>query len=125
VRNAGTTTDIPRRNLFAFNAATGQVSTGFAPDPNGTVYALESAADEQSVYVGGSFGTITSGGSTVSVSNLFSCRANSVKYRTGTTPANTTIEWEERSCGFSRTHREMVNMPEIGTMAFVGIRVAR
>jgi PKD repeat protein len=71
VRNAGTTTDIPRRNLFAFNAATGQVSTGFAPDPNGTVYALESAADGQSVYVGGSFGTITSGGSTVSVSNLF------------------------------------------------------
>jgi len=61
----------------------------------------------------------------VSVSNLFSCTANSVKYKTGTTPANTTIESEERSCGFSRTHREMVNMPEIGTMAFVGIRVAR
>ena len=61
----------------------------------------------------------------VSVSNLFSCTANNVKYKTGTTPANTTIDSEDRSCGFSRTHREMVNMPEIGTMAFVGIRVAR
>lgn len=71
VRNAGSSTDIPRRNLFAFNAATGQVSTSFAPDPTGTVYALEPSADQQSVYIGGSFSSATSAGSAVSVSNLF------------------------------------------------------
>jgi iron complex outermembrane receptor protein len=61
----------------------------------------------------------------VSVANLYSCTANNVTFKTGTTPANSAIATEDRGCGFSRTHREMVNMPEIGTMAFVGLRVAR
>src|SRR5207237_829971 len=61
----------------------------------------------------------------LSVSNLYSCTANNVVFKAGTTPANTTIATEDRGCGFSRKHREMVNMPEIGTMAFVGLRVAR
>ncbi|WP_344111527.1 PKD domain-containing protein [Nocardioides humi] len=71
VRNAGSSTDIARRNLFAFNATTGQVSTAFAPNPNGLVYTLEPAADGSSVYIGGAFDSATSGGSTVAVSRLY------------------------------------------------------
>jgi len=71
VRNAGSSTDIPRRNLFAFDATTGAVSTTFAPNPNGTVYKVQAAADGTSVYVGGSFTSVTSGGASVSVSRLY------------------------------------------------------
>ncbi|KRB79997.1 hypothetical protein ASE01_00350 [Nocardioides sp. Root190] len=71
VRNAGTSTDIPRRNLFAFDATTGQVSTTFAPDPDGTVFTIEAATDGTSAYVGGAFGSVRSGGSTVAVSKLY------------------------------------------------------
>jgi len=70
VRNAGSSTDIPRRNLFAFHASTGQVSTTFAPNPNSTVYKVQAASDG-TVYVGGNFTSVTSGGSTVSVSRLY------------------------------------------------------
>jgi hypothetical protein len=70
VRNAGSSTNITRRNVFAFNATTGQVSTSFAPNPNGTVFKVLPAADGTSVYLGGSFSQITSGGALVSVSRL-------------------------------------------------------
>lgn len=71
VRNAGSATDIPRRNLFAFNATTGQVSTTFAPNPNSSVYKLLDAGDGQSVFIGGQFTSVTSAGSSVSVSRLY------------------------------------------------------
>ena len=70
VRNAGSSINITRRNVFAFNATTGQVSTSFAPNPNGTVYKALPAADGTSVYLGGNFTSITSGGTNVSVSRL-------------------------------------------------------
>jgi hypothetical protein len=70
VRNAGSTTDIARRNLFAFNATTGQISTTFVPNPNSTVYKVLPAADGTSVYLGGNFTSITSGGTNASVSRL-------------------------------------------------------
>jgi len=71
VRNAGSSVDIPRRNLFAFDAFTGQVSTTFAPNPNDRVYTVEPAADGRSVYVGGAFTSVTSSGSQVGVSRLY------------------------------------------------------
>ena len=71
VRNAGSSTDIPRRNLFAFHVTTGQVSTSFAPNPNGTVYKVQDASDLSSVYIGGNFTSVTSGGSSVAVSRLY------------------------------------------------------
>ena len=70
VRNAGSSTNIPRNNVFAFNATTGEVSTTFAPNPNGTVYKVLPAADGASIYLGGNFTRITSSGKKVSVSRL-------------------------------------------------------
>ncbi|HTI64643.1 MAG TPA: TonB-dependent receptor [Gemmatimonadaceae bacterium] len=59
----------------------------------------------------------------VGVSNLYSCTARNVAYKAGTTPANSVIVSEDRGCGLGRQHREMINMPEIGGMLFVGLRV--
>ncbi len=71
VRNQGSSTDIARRNVFAFNAFTGQVSTTFAPNPDARVYTVTPAADGTSVYIGGAFSSATSGGSSVAVSRLY------------------------------------------------------
>jgi PKD repeat protein len=70
VRNPNSTVDIPRSNLFAFNATTGEVSTTFVPNPNGSVYKALPAADGTSVYLGGDFSSITSGGVATPVSRL-------------------------------------------------------
>jgi outer membrane receptor for ferrienterochelin and colicins len=65
------------------------------------------------------------------VSNLFSCTAQDVRYSTPpvTAPAvsmpNSVIASEDRKCGLNRKHIEMINMPEIGTMAFLGVRFSR
>jgi iron complex outermembrane receptor protein len=59
------------------------------------------------------------------VSNLFTCSARAVTYRAGTPKANSVIASEDRGCGLGRRHAEMVNMPEIGGMAFLGVRFAR
>jgi hypothetical protein len=70
VRNPNSTVDIPRSNLFAFDATTGQVSTTFVPNPNGSVHKALPAADGTSVYIGGDFTSITSGGVATAVSRL-------------------------------------------------------
>ena len=59
------------------------------------------------------------------VSNLFSCTAEKVTYQAGTVPANSIIATEDRGCGFNRKHSEMINMPQIGTMVFLGMRLSR
>ncbi|WP_283139169.1 hypothetical protein [Rhizohabitans arisaemae] len=46
-----------RRNVFAFDLATGRVDRGFAPDLDGTVWAL-APGDGGTVYAGGSFGWV-------------------------------------------------------------------
>jgi iron complex outermembrane receptor protein len=61
----------------------------------------------------------------LSVANLFSCTAESITYATGTVPANSQLAAEDRKCGFNRQHIEMINMPTIGTMVFLGMRVSR
>ena len=58
VREAGSTTDLPRNNLFAFDAESGEVSTTFAPDIDGAVEALEPSTDRASLYVGGDFASV-------------------------------------------------------------------
>ena len=75
VRNPGSSTDIARRNLFAFDVTTGTV-TPFAPNPNSTVYKVQ-AASASTVYVGGHFTSVTSStGSTVPVSRLYKADLN-------------------------------------------------
>ena len=46
----------PRSNLMAINASTGALVTGFAPNPNGTVYAL--ATDGSRLFAGGEFTSV-------------------------------------------------------------------
>ena len=62
VRNAGSSSDLTRDYLFAFDATTGAVSTGFRPDLSGTVEALAPGPDGSSVYVGGSFSRVNGSG---------------------------------------------------------------
>jgi len=70
VRNAGSSVDIARSNVFAFDAATGQVKTTFAPNPNGSVYKVLPAADGTSVYLGGDFTSLAYAGTSTPVSRL-------------------------------------------------------
>jgi outer membrane receptor for ferrienterochelin and colicins len=57
----------------------------------------------------------------VSVSNLFSCTGEFTYAATGD-PLRRNPTDEERGCGFGEKHAEMINMPAIGTMVFVGLR---
>ena len=65
---------------------------------------------------------------TVGVNNLFSCTGENARYATPTVTApqiaqpNSILVSEDRGCGFNRKHVEMINMPSIGTMVFVGAR---
>ena len=65
----------------------------------------------------------------LSVANLFSCTGENVRWSTPvTTPPsqpNSVLASEDRGCGFDRKHMEMVNMPSIGPMMFLGIRFSR
>jgi outer membrane receptor for ferrienterochelin and colicins len=62
----------------------------------------------------------------LTVSNLFSCTSENVVYSTptGGQPFSR-IASRDRGCGLDRKHMEMVNMPQIGTMMFLGIRYNR
>ena len=58
----------------------------------------------------------------VSVSNLYSCTANNVTYRHGHDAGQFGHRVGESRVRLQRGRtREMINMPEIGTMAFVGL----
>jgi hypothetical protein len=57
VQNAGSSTNITRNNILAYNATTGVVSTTFRPILNGAVEALAPGPDGASIYIGGNFGS--------------------------------------------------------------------
>ncbi|MGK2961667.1 MAG: TonB-dependent receptor plug domain-containing protein, partial [Gemmatimonadaceae bacterium] len=61
----------------------------------------------------------------LSVGNLYTCSARNVTYEPVSAEfpqPNQRIASEERKCGLDRKHKEMINMPEIGMMAFLGVR---
>jgi iron complex outermembrane receptor protein len=62
------------------------------------------------------------------VSNLFTCSATDLRYAAASAAfpkPNSRIVSEDRKCGVGRKHAEMINMPEIGGMAFLGVRFNR
>lgn len=67
----------------------------------------------------------------LSVANLLGCTSENVTYSTPvvTAPAvaqpNSQIATRDKGCGFGRKHVEMINMPQIGTMVFLGLRYSR
>lgn len=61
VRNAGTSANITRNYLFAFDRTTGKVTT-FAPAVNGIVQTIMAAPDGQSIIIGGNFTTVQGAG---------------------------------------------------------------
>jgi len=62
----------------------------------------------------------------LSVANLFGCTTEGVTYSTPTGgQPNSVLATEDSGCGFGRKHIEMINMPQIGTMLFLGVRYSR
>ena len=61
----------------------------------------------------------------VGVSNLYSCTSDEITYTAGTVPPNSIIATDDHKCGFDRKHIEMINMPKIGAMGFLGLRITR
>ena len=61
----------------------------------------------------------------VSVQNLFSCSAGTYTAPTFLAATNPGTVTGSRRCGFGEEHNEMINMPAIGTMIFVGVRIDR
>lgn len=58
VENQGSTTDLSRPNILAFDAGTGLVDTSFVPTINGVVNAVKPGPTADTVYVGGKFTTV-------------------------------------------------------------------
>lgn len=77
VRNPGSSVDIPRHNLFAFDEDTGKVKSGFAPEPDGAVYKVLPVKGGKYVYVGGDFRSLAYAGKPVSASRLVKLKVSS------------------------------------------------
>jgi hypothetical protein len=59
----------------------------------------------------------------LSVQNLFSCSGGYHEVRVGQVSPGTFVK--NRHCNFGQRHLEMINMPTIGTMIFLGVRYDR
>ena len=58
----------------------------------------------------------------LSVQNLFACRGGTSSINGWIAATRPSLYEKKRECGFGKKHIEMINMPEIGTIAFLGIR---
>ena len=58
----------------------------------------------------------------LSVQNLFACRGGTSSLNGWLAAARPSLYNKKQECGVGLKHIEMINMPQIGTMAFLGIR---
>jgi iron complex outermembrane receptor protein len=58
----------------------------------------------------------------LSVQNLFVCRGGTSSINGWVAANKPSIYNKKQECGFGMKHIEMINMPQVGTMAFLGIR---
>lgn len=58
----------------------------------------------------------------LSVQNLFSCRGGTTAANGYIAAGHPSIYTPDRSCGFGKTHMEMLNTPQIGPIVVVGVR---
>jgi len=58
----------------------------------------------------------------LSVQNLFVCRGGTSSINGWVAAAKPSIYNKKQECGLGKKHIEMINMPQIGTMAFLGVR---
>ncbi len=58
VVNAGTSAQLPRNYLFAFDRSTGRVVTTYTPAVNGAIESIAAAPDGTSIIIGGRFTTV-------------------------------------------------------------------
>ena len=61
----------------------------------------------------------------LSVQNLFACRGGTSSINGWVAAAKPSIYTKKQECGFNMKHIEMINMPQIGTIAFLGVRWER
>ncbi len=59
---------------------------------------------------------------TLGVSNLFTCAQDGALQYAATDALQTSPTNRSTSCGFNVKHQEMINMPSMGTMLFLGVR---
>jgi len=65
---------------------------------------------------------VTGASLNLSVQNLFACRGGTSSINGWIAATKPSIYNKKQECGFGLKHIEMINMPQIGTMAFLGIR---
>ena len=62
---------------------------------------------------------------TAQVQNLFTCVGGEFVQAVFLSSANKSRNTDDNKCGVNQSHIEMINMPAVGTMAFVGVRIDR
>ncbi|MGP9031765.1 PKD domain-containing protein [Glutamicibacter mysorens] len=87
VQAAGGGAVLTRNRLVAFNKNTGAISNSFAPNFNSTVRSVVAAADGNSVYVGGQFGSLNGAGVPKVVKLNLSNGSRIAQFNTGTIDA--------------------------------------
>ncbi len=58
----------------------------------------------------------------LSVQNMFACRGGETKPNGFIASGRPSIYTPGQQCGFNEKHIEMLNMPQLGTMVFLGLR---